>query len=252
MSTRISHITYYIDLRSAYVQFLGCNFTCPWCIRRLTPWDHHLENKELVRLKFQGLLNIDEFLSIIDDAMINYGLEETVLGGEEPTIDPMLPTIIRELRDRKLRIRLLTNAYEISNELLNELSQCTNCEVVIGIKTLDPDKHIKYTGKPLEPVLRNIRRLIKSNVRVIFETVLIPSLNDAKDIEEIAKYLASIVRDPVLIIDPLIPIPGTPWRRPTREELSDAMNSASKYVKAMSHERLGRSSEVIVLYPRPR
>lgn len=128
---------------------------------------------------------------------MNYGLEEAVLGGEEPTIDPALPMIVRELRNRKLKIRLLTNAYEISNELLNELRQCADCEVVIGIKTLDPDKHIKYTGKPIEPVLRNIRKLVEGNIRVIFETVLIPSLNDAKDIEEIAKYLASIVKDPV-------------------------------------------------------
>ncbi|WP_243674965.1 hypothetical protein [Vulcanisaeta distributa] len=89
MNTRISHITYYIDLHSAYVQFLGCNFNCPWCIRKLTPWDHHLGNDELVRLRFQGgLLGINEFLEIIDNAINQYGMEEAVLGGEEPTIDP--------------------------------------------------------------------------------------------------------------------------------------------------------------------
>ncbi|GGI73918.1 hypothetical protein GCM10007112_08440 [Vulcanisaeta souniana JCM 11219] len=195
---------------------------------------------------------MDEFLEIINYAITNYGLEEAVLGGEEPTIDPALPMIIRDLRNRKLRTRILTNAYEISGELLNELRQCINCETVVGIKTLDPNKHIKYTGKLLEPILRNIRRLIEDNVRVIFETVLIPGLNDVEDIEEIAKYLASIVRDPVLIIDPLIPKPGTPWRRPTQEELGGAMRRAGKYVRVITHETSGRPSRVIVLYPRPR
>ncbi len=223
----------------------------PWCIRKLTPWDHHLGNDELVKLRFQGLLSINEFLEIIDNAINQYSMEETVLGGEEPTIDPALPMIVRELNNRRLRIRLLTNAYEISNELLNELGLCGDCEVVIGIKTLDPSKHIKYTGKPpLEPVLRNIKRLLESGVRVIFETVLIPGLNDAKDIEGIAKYLTGITRDPVLIIDPLIPIPGTPWRRPTQEELNEAMSRAGRYVRVMTHEKIGRPSRVVVLYPR--
>ncbi|WP_054856883.1 radical SAM protein [Vulcanisaeta sp. JCM 16159] len=251
MSTRISHITYYVDLRSAYVQFLGCNFNCPWCIRKLTPWDHHLGNDELARLRFQGLLGINEFLEIIDSAINQYGMEEAVLGGEEPTIDSTLPIIVRELNNRKLRIRLLTNAYEISNELLNELRQCRDCEVVIGIKTLDPNRHIKYTGKSLEPVLRNIKRLVENDVKIVFETVLIPGLNDVNDIEEIAKYLANITRDPALIIDPLIPIPGTPWRRPTQEELNEAMSRADRYVRVMTHEKIGRPSRVVVLHPRP-
>ncbi|ADY02405.1 Radical SAM domain protein [Vulcanisaeta moutnovskia 768-28] len=250
MITRISHITYYIDIKSAYVQYMGCNFHCPWCIRKLTPWDHHLSNNELTRLRFQGLLSTDEFLGIINDAIAKYGLEEAVLGGEEPTIDPALPMIIKELSNRKLRIRLLTNAYEINNELLNELKLCGDCEVIIGIKTLDPKKHIKYTGKPLEPVLRNTGRLLESGIKVIFETVLIPGLNDINDIEEIAKYLAGIAKDPTLIIDPLIPIPGTPWRRPTQEELNDAMSRVGRYVRVMTHEKIGRSSRVVVLYPR--
>ncbi len=197
------------------------------------------------------MLSLNDFLEIIDDAIAQYGMEEVVLGGEEPTIDPSLPMIIRELSNRKLRIRLLTNAYEISNELLNELRLCRDCEVVIGIKTLNPNKHIKYTGKPLEPVLRNIGRLLESGVRVIFETVLIPGLNDINDIEEIAKYLAGTVKGPTLIIDPLIPIPGTPWRRPTQEELSEAISRAGNYVRVMTHERIGKPSRVVVLYPRP-
>ncbi|GAB6944487.1 radical SAM protein [Vulcanisaeta sp. JCM 14467] len=206
----------------------------------------------MARLRFQGMLSMDGFLQIISDAIVKYGMEEVVLGGEEPTIDPALPIIIRELSNRRLRVRLLTNAYEINDELLSTLRQCNDCEVVIGIKTLDPNKHIKYTGKPIEPVLNNVKRLLESGVRVIFETVLIPGLNDVNDIEAIAKYLATLSRDSILIIDPLIPIPGTPWRRPTREELSDAMSRAGKYVRVMSHERLGRPSEVITLYPRPR
>ncbi len=59
MQTRISHITYYVDLKPLYIQFLGCNLHCPWCIRKLIPWDHHLDKETLMGIKFQGLFLIE-------------------------------------------------------------------------------------------------------------------------------------------------------------------------------------------------
>jgi hypothetical protein len=73
-------------------------------------------------------------------------LEDAVLGGEEPTIDPSLPLIIRILREHNVNIRLLTNAYEISAELLNELVMCASCEVVVSLKSLNPEVYRRYVG----------------------------------------------------------------------------------------------------------
>jgi pyruvate-formate lyase-activating enzyme len=246
VQTRISHITYYVDLKSLYIQFLGCNLHCPWCIRKLTPWDHHLDKETLVGIKFQGLLTIEEFKEIINRVK---ELEDAVLGGEEPTIDPSLPLIIRILRERNVSIRLLTNAYEISTELLNELAMCESCEVVVSLKSLNPEVYRRYVGGELNTVLRNIEKLIGRGIKVIFETVLIPGINGPAEVEEIARYISTITDKPTLIIDPLVPIPDTPWRRPTNEEIAEAARRASKYVNVVMHER-GRPSRVVVLYPR--
>ncbi|PVU72546.1 radical SAM protein [Vulcanisaeta sp. SCGC AB-777_J10] len=246
MQTRISHITYYVDLKSLYIQFLGCNLHCPWCIRKLTPWDHHLDKETLVGIKFQGLLTIEEFKEIINRVK---ELEDAVLGGEEPTIDPSLPLIIRILREHNVNIRLLTNAYEISTELLNELVMCASCEVVVSLKSLNPEVYRRYVGGDLNNVLLNIEKMINRGVKVIFETVLISGLNGLTEVEEIAQYISTITNNPYLIIDPLIPIQGIPWRRPTDEEVREAVRRAGKYVNVLMHER-SRRSRVIVLYPK--
>lgn len=246
MQTRISHITYYVDLKSLYIQFLGCNLHCPWCIRKLTPWDHHLDKETLVGIKFQGLLTIEEFKEIINRVK---ELEDAVLGGEEPTIDPSLPLIIRILREHNVNIRLLTNAYEISTELLNELVMCASCEVVVSLKSLNPEVYRRYVGGDLNNVLLNIEKMINRGVKVIFETVLIPGLNGPTEVEEIAQYISTITNNPYLIIDPLIPIQGIPWRRPTDEEVRETIRRAGKYVNVLMHER-GRRSRVTVLYPK--
>jgi len=48
----------------------------------------------LVGIKFQGLLTIEEFKEVINGVK---ELEDAVLGGEEPTIDPSLPLITGSL-----------------------------------------------------------------------------------------------------------------------------------------------------------
>ncbi|AEA12979.1 Radical SAM domain protein [Thermoproteus uzoniensis 768-20] len=246
MLTRIYHVTYYLDIRSAYFQFAGCNFSCPWCIRRLTPWDHHLDSRTLASLRAGGFLSLRAFQEVADK-LVSDGMEEAVLGGEEPTVDDALPAVIRHLAGRA-RVRLLTNAYRLTAELLDELRRCATCEVVVSIKTLDAEKHREYTGKPLEPVLRNISALVEAGVRTLFETVLIPGLNGPEGVERIAKYLRENVGDAVLIIDPLIPVPGTGWRRPTEEELRDAVERAQRYVAVRMHGE-GRRSRSVVVYP---
>ncbi|MFP3161666.1 MAG: radical SAM protein, partial [Vulcanisaeta sp.] len=165
------------------------------------------------------------------------------------TIDPSLPLIIRILREHNVNIRLLTNAYEISTELLNELAMCASCEVVVSLKSLNPEVYRRYVGGDLNNVLLNIEKMINRGVKVIFETVLIPGLNGPTEVEEIAQYISTITNNPYLIIDPLIPIQGIPWRRPTDEEVREIIRRAGKYVNVSMHER-GRRNRVIVLYPK--
>ncbi|ACB39462.1 radical SAM protein [Pyrobaculum neutrophilum] len=245
--TLIYHITYYPRLRSAYLQFDGCNYVCPWCIRRLTPWDHHLPDAG--GLKTRRHLTLGELVEVVS-GLRERGAVEAVLGGGEPTVDPELPQVVKTLAG--LRVRILTNGFSISEELLGVLRSCPACEVVVSVKTLDPARHLAYTGKPLGPVLANVKRLVEAGVAVKFETVLIPGLNDVEDVEEIARYIGEVAGpDAVLIIDPLIPIPGTPWRRPAPEEVEEAHRRASRYVKTARHGGGGPADVPLVVFPPP-
>jgi pyruvate-formate lyase-activating enzyme len=117
------------------------------------------------------------------------------------------------------------------------------------LKSLNPEVYRRYVGGDLNNVLLNIEKMINRGVKVIFETVLIPGLNGPTEVEEIAQYISTITNNPYLIIDPLIPIQGIPWRRPTDEEVREAVRRAGKYVNVSMHER-GRRSRVTVLYPK--
>ncbi len=153
----------------------------------MTPWDRHLDGRVLASLRAGGLLSLQAFREVVD-GLISDGMEEAGLGGEEPTVDDAPPAVIRHLADRA-KVRLLTNAYRLTGELLEELRRCAACEVVVGIKTLDVERHRRYTGRPLGPVLRNISAPVSAGVKTLFETVLIPGLNGPEDVEGAAKSL---------------------------------------------------------------
>lgn len=58
----------------------------------------------------------------------------------------------------------------------------SNCDfVIMDIKLADPDKHIEYTGVPLEPILKNALYLKKSGIRHLFRTPLIPDITDTTE-----------------------------------------------------------------------
>ena len=212
----------------------------------MTPWDHHLDGRVLASLRAGGFLSLQAFREVVD-GLISDGMEEAGLGGEEPTVDDAPPAVIRHLADRA-KVRLLTNAYRLTGELLEELRRCAACEVVVSIKTLDAERHRRYTGRPLGPVLRNISALVSAGVKTLFETVLIPGLNGPEDVERAAKSLRENLGGAILIVDPLIPMPGASWRRPTEDELRDAIERARKYVDVRTHIE-GRRSRAVVVYP---
>ena len=41
---RVYHLTYSPEVRTACLHFHGCNFRCPFCVRRGNPYDVHLRH----------------------------------------------------------------------------------------------------------------------------------------------------------------------------------------------------------------
>jgi len=227
VNTEIFHITFYDYDSSAYIHFLNCNFRCIGCIRRISIWDCHLPLNIRNSLKHLRCLKIDEFKEIINLLIHNYSLKSVVLGGGEPTTDKSLPLVVSILNSLGVKVKLLTNAYNISDEIANILKEC---EATVSIKSINPGKHLEYTGFPIKQVLDNFLKIYRLNVNVSIETILIPGFNDPINIADIAKYISLIDDKIPLIIDSYIPVPGAPWRRPDISELEEAEYLSKLYL----------------------
>lgn len=164
------------------------------------------------------------------DITSTYGLNSVVLGGGEPTADPSLTEILKLFKRLNIDIRVLTNGYRIDDYVLRELIDPT-ITVVVSVKNIDPLKHEEYTGLPLKPVLDNIVKMYNLGAKLIIETIFIPGFNDSYEISLLAKFIASIDSNIPLIIDPFIPVPGAPWRKPTLNELEEAERTALTYLR---------------------
>jgi len=231
--TTIFHITYYDYDKSVYIQFLTCNFSCLGCIRRGYLWDHHYGNEgSLLGKSRVELLEVEKLGEILKIVERELGLQRAVLGGGEPTADPLFCKVVEMLSGMNLETVVLTNGY-----LLDKVVSCIpkGSIVEVSVKSIHPQKFAMYTGRSADDlyrVLRNLMLVTSKGLRLITETILIPGFNNASDIELLAKYIAEHVNvDTPLIIDEYVPVPETSWRRPTIEELNEARQRAEKHLK---------------------
>ena len=63
--------------------------------------------------------------------------------------------------------------------------------IMFDLKLIDPEKHRKFTGVPLEPILDNIKRCAALGIPLIARTPVIPGVNNS-EIPEIAGFLREI------------------------------------------------------------
>jgi len=257
--TRIYHITYYDYDKTAYVQFVGCNFKCLGCIRRRFTWDHHLyedgDVKGLARSDVK-VLTLEEFREIMEGVKEKMGLRRVVLGGGEPTADPAFYGVVRVLNNMSSEVVLLTNGF-LLDKFLNSMSKDFTIE--LSIKSIHPEKFSIYTKRrksDLDVVLKNMKLAFQSGFKVFVETILIPSFNEPQDIELLAERVASDLGEDVpMIIDEYVPVPSAPWRRPTLEELLEAKGRSEKYLRKVivrSSYTMRPLGKVCLIYPKSR
>ena len=107
-------------------------------------------------------------------------------------------------------------------------------EVIFSIKAVSPDMHRAYTGKDNAAILDNLRKLAGSGKTMQAETVLIPGLIEATEIEQIAKFISGIDRNITLRIDAYFPAGYNPWRAATAAEVEAAAVLARKHLNRIS------------------
>jgi len=231
--TRIYHITKFSD-SSSYIFFNGCNWDCDFCIMKKYKFDIHLlENQQDWGLKFLDLYDVINILSKND-------IREVFLGGGEPTLDNSLPSLLKILRNKKIKINVLTNGELLTKEIV-DLSD----RIAFSIKSMDDEIHKKIVHRSNKKSLENLKKLF--NDKFTFETVYLKELG-CKNIYEIAKFLDSIKNNLSLRVDPLIPV-NEKFQRPDIGDVDNCIEYISKNSTVNIYRIIGSGKNAKVLYP---
>jgi len=219
----IYHITYAPKPRELCVYFDGpCNFSCHGCICRNRLLDIHLtERSEGVRPS----ISAEDALSLVEEL----DFKRVIFMGFEPTVNRDFCRLARAMKSRFNSYNvLLTNGYKfVEADVVDS--------VCVSIKAITEEIFRKFTGrKGSKKVLQNFRRYRDLELELRAESILVPGLIDAGEIERIAEFIAEVDPRIPYRIDGYIPMENDVYRRPTVAELEEARRRAEKYLRKVS------------------
>ncbi|MCL2149664.1 MAG: radical SAM protein [Dehalococcoidia bacterium] len=229
---KVYHIVYEPAYRSADIHFwTACNLKCRACYTRFETLDFGLYDDPIARIADktpdeppQRFLSCEEVESKLKDLP----LERAIFIGTEPALDPEMPCLANILhREFGCYNILLTNGRHLA-----ELTDID--EIIFSIKAVSPVLHRIYTGRDNRRILDNFALLARKGVRMQAETVLIPGLIEAAEVERVAEFVAGVDPSITLRIDAYFPVPGCPWRAASRAEVEEAAELARRHVQKVS------------------
>ena len=183
--------------------FKGCPLSCWWCHNPegISPeieevyLTEKLDGRQYKRKKQVGTyVTVGELLREIEKEKIFYetsGGGVTFSGGEPLLQYEFLLKLTDACSSLGIHTCLDTTGYiapEIFNTILNRFDL-----FLFDIKTIDNDKHIKYTGVSKDNILVNLRSLSEAGKKFVVRFPVIPGMNDdEKNISEMKHLLSSL------------------------------------------------------------
>lgn len=167
---------------AALVFFGGCNLTCPFC-----------HNPPLV-------MGPDELPDYPADALLaDLGrrrsfIDGVVVSGGEPTLDPHLPELLREIKDLDLLVKLDTNA------LLPEVLQSLIDDRLVDYLAVDFKTAIERYSElhpgpvDIDALRRGLRVALNAPVPTEFRTTCVPGYIEREDILSMAAEIRGAAR----------------------------------------------------------
>jgi pyruvate formate lyase activating enzyme len=211
-------VTYSPKFKRANVYSWGCNFNCRGCSYKInSPYGGNGS------LSVEG---VEQVLKGLEVGRVHF------LGGE-PTLNPDLPRLAHFARYR-------LGAYTKLGHSNGSMMPPDDVEATsVSIKAFSDEIHIQYTGVSNASVLENFARVYENGVEMEASSVFIPDYIDCAEIENIAKFIAEIdPRIPYHIVG-YIPVPESPWRAPTPDEVKQAVAIAERYLAHVTSSCLG-------------
>lgn len=153
----------------------NCNLRCFYC----------MPEEKYAFAPAAKLMQVDEIETIAKLFVAN-GVKKIRLTGGEPLVRKDAPKILRSLGNLDVELAITTNGIRV-DEMLNELLGANIKAINISLDTLQKDKFLKITRRDLyDRVKNNIDLLLKHNIRVKINVVVMKGLNDNEILDFIA------------------------------------------------------------------
>jgi pyruvate formate lyase activating enzyme len=225
---KVYHVVYEPTSKSVDIHFwTQCTLACRACYTRHETLDFGLFDDPISHIACKGPERApSRFLSLEDVIALLKGLEirAAIFLGTEASLDPDMPALARALhREFHSYNILLTNGLKPAD--MGDID-----EVIFSLKAVTPSVHKEYTGRDNAAILRNFEALARSGRKMQSETVFIPGLIEADEVERVAGFIAGIDKDITLRIDAYFPVGDNPWRAATTAEVEEAACLARRHL----------------------
>jgi len=225
---KVYHVVYEPTSKSVDIHFwTQCTLACRSCYTRYETLDFGLFDDPISHIACKGpkrapsrFLSLEEVLALLRGREVR----SAIFMGTEAALDPEMPALARALHEEFLSYNiLLTNG-------LKPADMRNIDEVIFSLKAVTPARHNAYTGRDNAAILSNFEALARSGRKMQSETVLIPGLIEAEEVERVAGFIAGIDRRITLRIDAYFPVGDNPWRAATAAEVEEAACLARRHL----------------------
>ncbi len=146
-------------------------------------------------------LSIDEVLREVEEDRLFYensGGGVTLSGGEPLNQPEFTFELLRRCSEKGISTALDTSGYA-SWDTISRILEYVDL-VLYDIKSLNPEKHMKYTGVSNKLILENLKK-VAAKVKTWPRIPIIPGLNDLEsEMESISKFVAAIPVEKVSLL----------------------------------------------------
>ncbi|HAN77246.1 MAG TPA: glycyl-radical enzyme activating protein [Bacteroidales bacterium] len=185
------------------VFFKGCPLGCWWCHNpesrnaEIQTIEHHFSvaEKQFCELQTVGKqYTAKQILAEVEKDRIFY--DETgggvTLSGGEPLYQPdFLLELLAELKKADLHTALDTTGF-CAEKTFEKVLENTDL-LLFDLKHLTESEHLKYTGVPLQPIIKNLELAVRLKKQIQIRFPVIPNINDSEEnISRTIQYLQKL------------------------------------------------------------
>ncbi len=219
-------ITYNQKYRFATLHNFGCTFHCGVCSYKLRSGADGMPGQ--VHPRPQRFLAVEQMKS----ALRSVSIDKVFFMGGEPTLAQELPVML----DFAKNVLGATTCLGHTNGSRLPLANLDGANV--GLKAWDQQVHLRYTGRPKQPIFDNFAAAVRAGLEMKANVVFVPGLVDLDQIEALAEWLASLNPDIPFHIMGYIPVPGQPYAHPTTEQMDAAVRICQRHLHHVARSHL--------------